>query len=215
MFGILLRLFVVGMLFLVGLGALALLGHGDKWYVALGAAVAVYLAGAFAIKRLFFRLLTSPFKAKGSVLADAQLEIHAMKPAPVLVLVAAGSAEDDAPEDDPSRRPGWRYFSVEATVTPSAQPTAPFQHWAPGELQIVPFDAKTEPDEDASRADEIATIDNLEVLNEDGFTADEGLSYAGSQRLRFLMGVDPSVTVAKIQYYFEGFGRIELPDSDD
>lgn len=215
MFGILLRLFVVGMLFLGGLGGLALLGHGDKWYVALGAAAATYLAGAFAIKRIFFKLLTTPFRAKGAVLRGATLEVHAMKPAPVLVLVAAGSAESDEPEDDADRRPGWRYFNVEATVTPTGQPTGPFQHWAPGEMQVVPFDMSTEPDEDESRASERATIDRLEILEEDGFVADEGMSYAGSQRLRFLLGVDPDLTTAKVQYYFEGFGRIELPDADD
>ena len=103
---------------------------------------------------------------------------------------------------------GWIWYSIDATVTPPSLGDGPFRAWEPGELMIVSHDADTSPE--APTDDGMATVRSVEVLEGD-FAPDEGMKYSGEKRLRFTVACDPSLRVAKLRYYFEGFGRIELP----
>ena len=211
MLGWMFRLFVVCVMFLGLTGAFALAGHADRWPIALGGAVACYVVAAFAVKRLAFKLFCAPFKAKGAVLRGATVEVHSIRRAPVMALVAAGSAESGEGQAMEGRRPDWRYFDCDVTVTPTGECNGPFMMWAPGELRAVPVDASPEPRRGHDDAEDLAAIENVEVFSENEWRADEGMSYPGGQRVRFTLGAAPIVTVAKLAYYFEGMGRLELP----
>ena len=219
MIGWILRAFAVGALFLGIHGACALVGAGVPWWGSLLAAIGAYVACAFALKALCFRLLTAPFKAKGAALRGARLVVHSVASIAVPVrqrqpaMAGAGGGddcEDDGCSGDDAVGDDWKWYSVDATVTPPALGGGPFRAWEPGELMVVSFDADTSPQ--APVSDGMATVRGVEVLEEDGgFAPDEGMKYGGERRLRFTLACHPSLRVAKLRYYFEGFGRIELP----
>jgi hypothetical protein len=193
---------------------MAMLGHADKWPYALGGAVVGHVAVAMVVKRAAARLLVAPFKAKGAPLRGARLQVHACAAVPARALAgvgAGGGCGDEEEDEDEERRdrPGWRRFELDTTVTPAAETTGPFRHWAPGELALVPVDADTGPD--AARDECVAEVHGVQVFGDDGFVDDEGMSYTGPQRLRLTFSAAPGTTALKVQYYFEGFGRVDLP----
>lgn len=213
MFGWILRAIVVGVLFLVLHGAQSLLQAGLPWWGSLGAATVGYFAAAFAVKKLFFRALTAPFKAKGAVLKGAKLVVHSVSVAPVRerapALVGAGGGDESSDEEEsPDVPEGWTSYCIDATVTPTLG-EGPFACWEPGDLRLVPLDADTSPDAPSESDD--CTILRCEVFEDGEFTKDQGMKYEGEKRLRIEACCAPSVRVAKLRYYFEGFGRIELP----
>ena len=221
MLGWILRAFAIGVLYVVIVGIEALLGGRLPWWGSLAAAVAAYLAAAFAVKALFFKALTMPFKAKGAPLRGARLFVHSItaiakpvavrQPALALAGGGGGDCEDDdacgdacdAPPDD------WRWYQMDATVTPPALNGGPFRGWCPSDLRIVDRNADTSPM--GSSDDDRATIQDIQMLTDGAFVSVEDMTLEGEQRLRFTMAFDPALTVAKLRYYFEDFGSIELP----
>jgi len=221
MFGWILRVLAVGVLFLVIHGAQSLIGAGLPWWGSLVAALIAYVVMGLAAKALFFKAVTAPFKAKGAPLRGARLVIHELaamaapvrRAQPALAMAGGGSDEgscDDASDEGRDAPPAdWRWYRMDATISPPVVNCGPFRAWAPGELMVVPFDADTSPKAPSDHG--VGRIERVEVFHDGGFVEDEGMSFEGEQRLRLEMACSPEVTVAKLRYYFEGFGTIELP----
>ena len=222
MIGWILRAFVVGGLFLAFHGVQSLLGSAVPWWGSLLAAAVTYFAVATALKTLFFKAVTAPFKAKGAPLRGARLVVHSLTAvaAPVreqkraLAMAGAGGGDDGGSDDDcdsahDSMPETWRWYCIDATVTPPAMTDGPFRGWAPGELSVVSQDADTSPS--APTDDGVASIKGIEVFEDGAFTKDDGLSFEGEKRLRLTIACAPDLQAAKLRYYFEGFGCIELP----
>jgi hypothetical protein len=113
-----------------------------------------------------------------------------------------GESHDDTPDT-------WRWYCVDATITPPGTSDGPFRCWAPCEIGVASLHGDTSPD--APTDEGVASIKDVEIFENGAFVKDEGMSFEGEQRLRFTMACEPELTVAKLRYYFEGFGRIELP----
>ncbi len=98
------------------------------------------------------------------------------------------------------------YFWLDVTITPQPARGA-FGMWEPGELVLV--DAASRPqDVDSNSA---GVLRDLEVFRDGAFTKDEGFKYAGPQRLKMRVGVEPGYSRLKFRYYFELFGEVRLP----
>jgi hypothetical protein len=215
--GWILRAVAAGVLFLVFHGLQAVLGLGLPWWGSLAAAVATYAVLAFGTKALFLRAVTAPFEAKGAALRGARLVVHAVEaiaapvraPRPALAMAGGGGEEDECDDTCDDTPPAWRWYRVDATVTPPALTDGPFRGWAPGELGIVSRDADTSPK--APSDDGTASIKGVEVFEDGAFVNDEGMSFEGEKRLRLTIACAPELQVAKLRYYFEGFGIIDLP----
>lgn len=207
-----LRIVLLGLLVLFGL-LVAAARYLPWWGVAL-VLVGVYLAVRFGFKFAVARVLQSlfmiPFRAKGAVLRDAIVELHAVEPAEA---PAENPAEDEvttADEDQPnlpSLIVPREYFRVDVTITPRPT-TTPFQFWEPGELRLVPFGARVGLNDLGDGSD----LAEYELYEDGRFVRDENGKHHGPLRLRMLFGVKPGeARHYKFCYYFEAFGDVPLP----
>ncbi|MBI4752576.1 MAG: hypothetical protein HY774_29140 [Acidobacteria bacterium] len=203
------HLVVIGILFFVVYGVMALFGQG-VWWVALTIATVVYLAGRLMIKNALKNLFLAPFKAKGAVLRGAQAQVHSIMKVDAPVK-EAGLVSDEAEEISETRpdRSTWKYYEIDVTISPQSQNGA-FSHWEPGELRLLPIHAEVSPDNDDD--EEISELSKLEIFEEGIFKPDEGYKFPGSQRLRLLTAVHPAHQQVKFAYYFETFGNLTLPN---
>jgi hypothetical protein len=167
------------------------------WWVLILAAVAVVVVGKFVLGRLIKTLLTMPFKAKGAVLRGAKAQVHGVVP-----LTSNGQSSGARAR-----------YQVDVTITPGSISNGPFQHWAPGELTLVPPQSKIDLD-DSSSEDDVCELEKVEVEHDGRFHEDEGLKYAGPQKLKLSVAVVPGTKVLKFRYYFEEFGQVWFPEAE-
>jgi hypothetical protein len=215
MFRWLFRVACVSTLGLACLGVLALSGDLAWWPAAFAAGAVGYVALAFVLRRLAFRLLCAPFKAKGAVLRGASVQVHGFhRTEPPNEACSSPGCDDE--HDSRPRRDGWSWFIVDATISPAGDTNGPFQHWIPAELCAVPGDCPTAPTMGASDPREhLCSVERVELRRGAGFVADSGDATNGPERVRLLLACAPGVTTVKLRYYFEGFGRMELAKAAD
>ena len=129
-----------------------------------------------------------------------------------------------------------RWYTLDVTVRPAAPEggeCTPFQHWEPTELELVHIDKSPisfDDDDDEYGACRIHTTamwvngafrsdDDLKSAP-DGNAEDEDDEFddgelfgkvTGEQRLRLLIGVLPNADTLQFAYYFEQFGRVDVP----
>ena len=232
------RKLIVGLLVVLALMMVATVAAYNTWGVwGLVGLFAVCIVGLFALKALARRIITSlflaPFKMKGKVLRGATIDVHDVKVAePPEVQSDEEELLDDEDFDTPEEAEEYRkeleeefqeaatsrarrqWFFVDMTITPQEQPENGFQHWEPEELTLV--DPSSEPLEsfnDGGEDDEVGEIAEVMIWDseQETFNADEQCKYAGPQRLRFRLGVDPGNSQIALRYYFEQFGDLQLP----
>jgi len=197
--------------------AVAAVRYLPWWGIAL-ALVGVYLAVRFGLKLVVLRVLQSafmiPFKAKGAVLRGALAEVHAVEPArpPAEhvaedeVAVAVGNA--DAGANLPQVLVPRDYYRVDVTITPRAT-GGPFVLWEPGELMLIPADAKA----GLHDPDDGSPVEDVRVIAGDRSGDESDGKYQGPLRVHLLFGLRPGgARVYKFRYYFESFGEVVLPD---
>jgi hypothetical protein len=190
--------------FLIGVAAMV---KYTSWYVWVPVLVVGVMSLGWLIPYLIKRAFLSGFKAKGKVLADANVTVHATKPTKPPAVDPAEQTENA--EDSTAN---YRWFILDVTITPQEQ-KGPFGLWEPGELQVVGPDVtrkQMNKDLDIETAGDIAEIRILDPELKK-FVRDEGGKYPGSQRLRCRVGVKPDVYQVQLRYYFELFGRIDFP----
>lgn len=203
------HLVIIGILFFVVYGMMALFGQG-VWWVALTIATVVYLAGRLMIKNALKNLFLAPFKAKGAVLRGAEAQVHSiMKVEAPVKEAGAVSDEAEEPSETQPGRSTWKYYQLDVTISPQSQNGA-FSHWEPGELRLMPLDARIDPENEDQ--EDICELANVEVFEEGAFKPDEGYKFPGSQRLRLLTAIHPAHQRVKFAYYFETFGNLTLPN---
>lgn len=228
-------LVLVGLFLLVVL-SIWLVNQFGLWGI-LAVAVGVVLLFALLVRNIgwiLMRLFMAPFKMKGLVLRNAQVEVHSLHAADVPQRTEDDISEliedqdlDDAEierlhsdlrlsreaiEAQDSRR-DWYY--VDLTITPqlAAKPGG-FQHWEPGELTL---------ESPTADADEITTGDDLdgsqtaEIFERwifdpetEDWVDDAGLKFHGPVRLRFHCGIPREMPQYVLRYYFELFGAIDF-----
>jgi len=129
-----------------------------------------------------------------------------------------------------------RWYTLDVTVRPAASEggeCTPFQHWEPTELELVPIDKPPMSFDDDDDEYGVCRIHNTAMWVNGAFRSDDDLRYArdrdaeddedefddgelfgkvtGEQRLRLLIGVLPNADTLKFAYYFEQFGRVDVP----
>lgn len=181
---------VWGLLGVIGMGVLSLFG--------LKLMVGVFL------KKLF----TAPFQMKGAVLRDAGLEVHSVTPAAPPAVPGAEAGEEEAEEAPAAEALAWYHLDV--TVTPR-EPRGGFTHWEPGELVLAGPEAKGSEGLDDLQEDDACQVEEVRIWRDGQWQPDEEYKYPGPQRLRLLVGAPPDQRRARLRYYFEVFGWIELP----
>ena len=192
---------IVPLVFVAAIVAVAISVKYLPWWGLLLGAVALIVIGKFLIKRLFFRLLVTPFKLKGAVLKAATVEVHS------LTAAAAPPPTEGEPADATPRT----WYSLEVTIRPGGAST-PFGAWEPGELRLVAPESVLDPSPDTLGGDDdTCEIKSVEVQQEGAFQPDDGMKLPGQQRLKLLIGVKPSAGGLKFRYYFEEFGSVMLP----
>ena len=174
------------------------------WWALLAGAVALVPISRWVLKRTVVGLFTAPFRMKGAVLKGAAAEVHSVVPTARPAL-EVGAEESNGGAAAAARR----YFWLDVTVRPTGRSEG-FQHWEPGELQLVRPESRLDPHE-ADEGEDACEVKRLEVQQEGSFQEDEGWKLPGPQRLRLLLAVQPGVTGLKFRYYFEEFGEVHLP----
>lgn len=190
---------VVFLLFLVGAAAVVVAVRMLPWWALLAAVAGLAVAMPIFLRWGLTSLLKLPFKAKGAVLRNAAVDVHAIE-----------RAEPPAldPSDEAASAVGPReHFRLEVTITPPAA-SGPFTLWEPGELAIVGPQARA--GEPGTGEDDFQ-VQALEIQEDDRFQADSGMKYGGPQRLRLLVAVPPGQRRLRFRYYFEVFGNVPLP----
>ena len=172
------------------------------WWALLLGVVALVVIGKLMAKRIFFRLILTPFKLKGAVLKGATAEVHSVTP----------MAEPPLREPAPANAAPRHSYYVEVTIRPAGDAKTPFGLWEAGELRLVLPESVLDLNPDTpSDNDDTCEIKSLEVQEDGAFKVDEGLKYPGPQRLRLLIAVKPGTSRLKFRYYFEEFGTVTLP----
>lgn len=170
------------------------------WALGLGF-LALIVVGKIVIGNLLGKLLLVPFRAKGAVLKGASILVHR-------VSSVAG------PETAESTEPGARdlaHYLLDVTITPEAS-DGPFGLWEPGELCLVRPESRLRLDSDeADDEDDACEVTRIQFEDSGQWNDDDGMKYPGAQRLRLNLAVRPGTRELKFRYYFEEFGRIELP----
>jgi hypothetical protein len=83
--------------------------------------------------------------------------------------------------------------------------------WEPDELRLVKPESVLHPESnEPDEGDDSCEITKVHVQDEGQWGEDEGMKYAGPQRLRLVVAVDPKVKELKFRYYFEEFGKIKV-----
>jgi hypothetical protein len=133
-----------------------------------------------------------------------------------------------------------RWYTLDVTVRPAASgggECTPFQHWQPTGLELVHIDklpmSLDDDDDDGGDeygacrihhtavwangafrpADDLGSARDGDAEDEDDEFDDGELfgKVTGEQRLRLLIGVLPNADTLKFAYYFEQFGRVDVP----
>lgn len=202
--------------------------------------------GIILIGKAIKTLIAGPFKAKGRVLENASIETNSIVAASVPEYPRDSTDYDDEDDEEDEDLVGYdridqadfenrRWYTLDVTVRPAASEggeCTPFQHWEPGELELVHIDKSpiSFDDDDEYGA---CRIHNTAMWVNGAFRLDDDLGFAldgnaededdefddgelfgkvtGEQRLRLLIGVLPNVDTLKFAYYFEQFGRVDVP----
>ena len=142
------------------------------------------------------------FRVKSRVLRGATVDVHSVRPVP--------SPEEFEPEDD-AQPAELDWFEIEATIFPAPNAVGPMTHWDLDDLRLVPID---EPNREPLEAAEIESeigFARIAIVENGVASEPEQSTLHGPQRLRFVAGLPRGIRVWKFRYYFEQFGRVELP----
>ena len=193
------------------------------WWGIILAAVVIVIVGKIVVGRIVRRLFLAPFRAKGAVLKGATADVHQVSVTEAPVGQSAGNSSPDADGDDGEAEEAAatsvetaaarHHYLLEVTISPQAA-TGPFGHWEPGELRLVRPESQLRPESDEPADDDDACeISGIQINEESAWKDDEGMKFAGAQRLRMRIAVLPGVQRLKFRYYFEEFGVVELPST--
>jgi len=218
---------VLGSLFVFVVATVASFVYLD-WWQAILASLGTFLLLIFVAKQVIrstFRNLRKAAEGmltrKSAPLRGATVEVHAVRPAAmpeevrdeVRQVIDADDLDDEAREALPDYA-NYQWCEVEATVFPQAGDTPTFAQWNVEGLVLVPIDAPKldflgSDDADAPQFD----LRGVRLVADGTATEPDGEGLAGPQRLRFTVGVPRGTRLLKFQYFFEQFGRVELPST--
>lgn len=183
------------------------------WWGSLLLIVILLFGLRFGAGYLFKQLMAMPFKAKGKVLAGATANVHGIRKVrpPIRTLdPAAANDPEEAQylEDEQKDDQRFHWYLMEITIIPNEN-NGQFTFWEPGELLFVDMAAKPHDLESTVES----KMDDYRIFMDGTFQKDDIGKHQGAQRIKFHVGLPPSLTRFQLRYYFELFGQIALPTS--
>jgi hypothetical protein len=173
--------------------------------------VALFFVGGWWFRRRFEQIAHDAVLEAGSVLAGAQVTVHAAEAA----AKPAGISPYDIKEDDEEYDPeidgqpwddeGMNYYSIDVTIAP-ADPTAT---WDPTALSLVPADYQPEDEIDIS--EQLCPLHSAELFQNGRWTPAAEKDVRGAHRLRLLFAVHEGLRAVQFAMFVTYFGRVELP----
>ena len=196
--------------------------------------------GIILIGKAIKTLIAGPFKAKGRVLENASIETNSIVAASVPEYPRDSNDYDEDivgyDRIDQADFENRRWYTLDVTVRPAASEggeCTPLQHWEPTELELVHIDESPISFVDDDDEYGACRIHSTAMWVNGAFRSDDDLGSApdgnaeddddefddgelfgkvtGEQGLRLLIGVLPNVDTLKFAYYFEQFGRVDVP----
>lgn len=204
------RILVAFLALILLFAILALSAHQMWGNTGLFAVLLAGIASLFLMRYLAGKMLRkafeAPFAAKGAVLREALVKVLSVTP----TTAPDADLNDDPGETEDAPPIPRTWYNVELTITPQAAP-GPFESWAPGDLEVTGPETRT-----LRSMDDLADApgyDLWQVWIWDGqrWVDEQGEKLAGPQRLRLLLSAPATVRRARLRYYFEVFGEVELP----
>ena len=167
----------------------------------------------FAAKRFAMNLFTS----KSRVLRGAMVQIHRVELAhdprkpPVLENQDYPKTEAAAYAMNLSSPINERFILLEFTITPRTGASR-MQFYEPGELLLIPFDAKIDIHADPNADENAGVISKCAVIDENGNESEDFDKITGRNKIRAIFKC-PATLVGrvKLRYFFEDFGEAMLP----
>jgi hypothetical protein len=173
-----------------------------------GGGLGLQWAVKYGLKQAFLL----PFKAKGQVLKGATAQVHNVQPTNMPTVKQNADSHPGEIADQRARYHQLKWYTVDVSIAP--QPTGSavaFPAWEPSDLVLVMPGNTVKSLESLAEA-EVSTIHDYEIYQTDRFQFDHEGKHLGSQRLKFLVGIEPNVTTLQFRYYLELFGQVEFPD---
>ncbi|MBE9032104.1 hypothetical protein IQ266_20405 [filamentous cyanobacterium LEGE 11480] len=184
-------------------------------YLPWWALIAVIVLGAltipWALKQGMKQVLLLPFKAKGQVLKGATVQVHQVQSTNMPTLRQGSDMDVATFADLRERYHQLKWYTVDASISPvKREADVPFSAWEPGDLMLVPPGKKVKDIEGLAEND-VSEIHDYEIYETNRFQQDMEGKHLGSQRVKFLVGVQPGVQTLQFRYYLELFGEVEFP----
>ncbi len=182
------------------------------WWALIMLLVGGGLGLQWAVKYGLKQAFLIPFKAKGQVLKGATAQVHHVQPTNMPTVKQNADNHPGEIADRRARYHQLKWYTVDVSIAPQSIVAAmPFPAWEPSDLVLVVPGKKVKSLESLA-ADAVSTIHDYEIYQTDRFQSDTEGKHLGSQRLKFLVGIEPDVTTLQFRYYLELFGQVNFPD---
>ncbi len=170
--------------------------------------IAVQWGVKFGLKQAFLL----PFKAKGQVLKGANVQVHHVQPTNMPTLGQSNAMDEADFSERRARYHQLKWYTVDVSILPTqAAAASPFPAWEPGDLLLVsPGSKVTSLETLANNA--VSEIHDYEIYQTNRFQQDIEGKHLGSQRVRFLVGIQPGIKTLQFRYYLELLGVVDFPD---
>ena len=195
-----LLLFALFVFLVVTVAAFVYLEWWQAILVSFGTFLLIVYAGKLMVRSAVARITnfaSELFRVKSQVLKGATVDVHSVRLVP-------------EPEQDPDE-PELAWYEIEATIFPAASVPGPMTHWDLDDLRLVPASTPDRVGLNSPDIEHEMGFDQVWLIENGAALEPEQSKFHGPQRLRFTTGLPKGVTAWKFRYYFEQFGRIELP----
>jgi len=211
--------------FVLVIGAPVLASRYLPWWGTIMFLVAEGILLLWGVPKLFVfgakRVAIGLFTTKSRVLRGAMCQVHEVRltTPPVirreLTGESAGTSDiQDSNNVTPTMKTtaGTRFILIDFTITPRPGQSR-MTHYEPSELMLIPFDRKISLEKDPTDSGDAGTLRQIRLVDDAGAETEELDKLTGPARYRAIFECPPTLTGrAKLQYYFETFGDLMLPE---
>jgi len=204
------------------------------WWGALLVVLAMVVAVVGAIKyitanlgKMLGKAMLKAFDVKSQVLRGADVTVNHVEATLAPPKDESDEEEDEDADDEdehedadeeeaPAAKLPLAYYRLDVTITPKpSSGQGVMTHWDADDLRVVAYDAPKPSLDLMSGAQNAMSegydLEDLQILENGQFVADEAGKHEGSKQIHATVGVPMHVRRLKFQYYTEQFGSIDLP----
>jgi hypothetical protein len=182
------------------------------WWALIILLVGGGLGFQWAVKYGLKQAFLLPFKAKGKILKGALVQVHNVRSTNMPTVKQHVDMDAGEATERRARYHQLNWYTVDVSIAPTqAEVDTPFSAWEPSDLLLV-LPGKQVKSLEGLADNEVSEIHDYEIYQTNRFQPDVDGKHLGSQRLKFLVGVQPQVKILQFRYYLELFGQVEFPD---